>query len=239
MFDTNEAVEAVEAVDANEAVEAVFDNSAYWNKHFDRYDEKVWKDKRFFINVVELGRQMERGNVPTNFVPSALSIFEIKQSAEEVYKAERNLVYSAIDNTNQLLEKLVEYAVRKSADNVTEGVQLSKNWDTFDENVLQACNFKFESIFREDQYSLLVRFALTNELLSTAENLELGTRFEASYTDESGTDDVFLCADRDFACFGGLNTTSAMSAKSATEQCEAYRAFNEKLQKLVTKLYTQ
>lgn len=236
MFDTNEAVEAV---DTNEAVEAVFDNSAYWNKHFSRYDEKVWKDKRFFINAVELGRQMERGNVPTNFVPSALSFFEMKQSAEEVVKAERNLVYSAIDNTNKLLEKLVEYAVRKSADNETEGVHLSKNWTTFDEDVSEACNFKFVGIFREDQYSLSLRFALTNELLSTAEHLELGTRFEGSYTDECGTDDAFLCGDGDFQCFSGLNTTSAMSARSATEQYNAYCAFNEKLQQLVTKLYTQ
>jgi len=130
MFITNEAVQAVEAVDTNEAVEAVFDNSAYWNSVFSRYDENVWKNKRLFEAAVELGREMERGKISTNFVPSALVAFEVKQSANKVAKAERALVNSASENTRDLVEKLVDYAVRKSCDSESDYVYLTNKYDS-------------------------------------------------------------------------------------------------------------
>jgi len=239
MFITNEAVQAVEAVDTNEAVEAVFDNSAYWNSVFSRYDENVWKNKRFFETVVELGRVMERGQISTNFVPSALVAFEVKQSANKVAKAERALVNSASENTRDLVEKLVDYAVRKSSDSESDYVYLTNEYDTFDEDVLEACNFKYSRIYRESESCLRIVFEFTSELLSTAESLGISTTFVADYSDYDECEEAYLCKRNRAHFFTEFRTTSDMYEKSATEQYKAYCAFNEKLQKLVTKLYTQ
>jgi hypothetical protein len=237
--DTNEAVEAVEAVDTNEAVEAVFDNSAYWNRVFSRYDENVWKNRRLFEAAVELGREMERGEISTNFVPSALVAFELKQSANKVAKAERALVTSASENTRDLVEKLVDYAVRKSTHSESDYVYLTNEYDTFDEDVLEACNFKHSHIYRVSESCLRIVFEFTSELLSTAESLGISTTFVADYSDDDGCEEAYLCKRHSAHFYTAVRTTSDMYEKSATEQYEAYCAFNEKLQELVTKLYTQ
>lgn len=243
MFDTNEAVQAVEAVDTNEAVETYevkSDNNEFWNKVFDCYDENVWKNKRLFEAAVELGREMERGDVSTNFVPSALVAFEVKQSANKVAKAERALADSASENTADLLEKLVDYAVRKSTDSESDCVHLTNEYDTFDEDVLEACNFKHSRIYRESESCLRIVFEFTNELLSTAESLGISTTFYANYDGDDDCDEAYLCKySRAHFYKRALPTTSDMHEKSATEQYEAYCAFNEKLKELVTKLYTQ
>ena len=239
MFITNEAVQAVEAVDTNEAVEAVFDNSAYWNSVFSRYDENVWKNKRLFEAAVELGREMERGKISTNFVPSALVAFEVKQSANKVAKAERALVNSASENTRDLVEKLVDYAVRKSCDSESDYVYLTNKYDSFDEDVLEACNFKYSRIYRESESCLRIVFEFTSELLSTAESLGISTTFVADYSDDDECEEAYLCKRNRAHFFTEFRTTSDMYEKSATEQYKAYCAFNEKLQELVTKLYTQ
>ena len=239
MLDTNEAVQAVEAVDTNEAVEAVFDNSAYWNRVFSRYDENVWKNRRLFEAAVELGREMERGEISTNFVPSALVAFELKQSANKVAKAERALVTSASENTRDLVEKLVDYAVRKSTHSESDYVYLTNEYDTFDEDVLEACNFKHSHIYRASESCLRIVFEFTSELLSTAESLGISTTFVADYSDDDGCEEAYLCKRHSAHFYTAVRTTSDMYEKSATEQYEAYCAFNEKLQELVTKLYTQ
>lgn len=239
MFITNEAVQAVEAVDTNEAVEAVFDNSAYWNSVFSRYDENVWKNKRLFEAAVELGREMARGKISTNFVPSALVAFEVKQSANKVAKAERALVNSASENTRDLVEKLVDYAVRKSCDSESDYVYLTNKYDSFDEDVLEACNFKYSRIYRESESCLRIVFEFTSELLSTAESLGISTTFVADYSDDDGCEEAYLCKRHSAHFYTAVRTTSDMYEKSATEQYKAYCAFNEKLQELVTKLYTQ
>lgn len=246
MFDTNEAVQAVEAVDTNEAVETYevkSDNNEFWNKVFSGFDENVWKNRRLFEAAVELGREMERGDVSTNFVPSALSAYEIKQSAEAVTKAERALLMSAKENTGNLLEKLVAYAVRTTINSGARYVYLSRRYgDDFAENVLEACSLKFVDIDEQyDNRSILnVEFELTNDLRCLAESLGFNGKFVGECDYDGEQVEAYIGKQNDiYVPYNALKTTYDLDNKTVTEQYEAYRAFNEKLQELVTKLYTQ